>query len=154
MDATATAARTLPELADGVRIAMLTSAAPTGLDARPLTVQRVDDDRVWFLVARDAEWVPATAGHPVNVTMTDGDRWVSISGTAAVVTDPGVLDELGDPISDAWFGDEHQPAALRIDVDHGDWWASASAPRVAIELVKARLTGATPDTGARGTVEV
>ncbi len=155
MDASsATPARSLPQIAEGVRVAMLTSAAPTGLDARPLTVQRVDDDRVWFLVGRDAEWVPATAGHPVNVTMSASDRWISLSGAAAVVTDPGVIEELGDPISDAWFTGDHEPAALRVDVDHGDWWESASGPRVAIELVKARLTGAEPDTGARGTVEV
>jgi general stress protein 26 len=155
MDATApTPPRSLADLADGARFAMITSAAPNGLDARPLTLQRVEDDRIWFLVGQDAEWVGATAGHPVNVAITTDDRWISVSGAASVVTDPAVLEELGDSVSDAWFAGDHEPAALRVDVDHGDWWESASGPRVAIEIVKAKVTGSTPNTGDRGTVEV
>ncbi|HRW38618.1 MAG TPA: pyridoxamine 5'-phosphate oxidase family protein [Aquihabitans sp.] len=148
------ASRSLTDLADGIRVAMVTSPAPTGLDARPLTVQRVDDDRVWFLVARDAEWLPAASAGPINVALSTDDRWVSLSGRASLVTDPGAIAELGDPISDAWFHGDHPPAALRVDVEHGDWWASAGGPRVAVELVKAKLTGAEPDTGDRGAVDV
>ncbi|MEZ5139331.1 MAG: pyridoxamine 5'-phosphate oxidase family protein [Acidimicrobiales bacterium] len=148
------APRSLTDLADGIRIAMVTSPAPRGLDARPLTVQRVDDDRVWFLVAGDAEWLPAASAGPVNLALTASDRWVSLSGTASVVTDPGAIAELGDPISDAWFHGDHPPVALRVDVEHGDWWAAAGAPRVAVGLMKAKLTGAEPDTGDRGAVDV
>ena len=150
---TAEGGRRLTELVDGIRFAMLTTTDAAGdLPARPLTVQRVDDDgTVWFLVDAEAAWItgPMTS---VNVAFTDSDTWVSATGTAQVVTDRAALEELGDPESDAWLKESTTPAALKVSVGEADYW---DAPNRAVQLLaagKALLTGSQPDIGDRGVV--
>jgi general stress protein 26 len=146
-----TPTRTLAELADGIRVAMLTLAGPAGLEARPLTVQQVQGDVVWFLVGDGADWLGAVDG-PAHLSFVDDRTWVSATGRASVVQDPATIEELGDPVSGAWFEEGQCPLALRFDVDHGDWWTAPNAAKVAIGLVKAKVTGSEPDIGERGEV--
>ncbi len=143
--------RSLSDLAAGQPTAMLTSPCPHGLDGRPLTVQRVDDDAVWFLVGDDAPWLDSARG-PVNVAFVDDKMWVSVSGMGSTTTDPAVLDDLGDPVSDAWFQEGHEPVALKVEVAHGDWWTSPGALRMAVDVAGAKLTGQEPSGGDRGEV--
>jgi general stress protein 26 len=142
------------ELVSDIRVAMLTTPDETGtLQGRPLTVQRVDEDgTVWFLVDADAHWVQ-TRFPAVNVAFGDASTWVSASGAAEVVEDPAVLDELGDPVSDAWFEEGATPAALRVDVSRADYWDAPGRVVQLAKLGKAALTGSAPDMGERGVVE-
>jgi general stress protein 26 len=50
----------LADLVGDIPVAMVTTVDATGaLNARPLTVKRIDDDgAVWFLVDANAEWSP------------------------------------------------------------------------------------------------
>ncbi|MDY7103469.1 MAG: pyridoxamine 5'-phosphate oxidase family protein [Actinomycetota bacterium] len=145
---------TFSELVDGIRVAMLTSAEPDGrLRSRPLTVQRLDDDgTVWFLVDADAEWGPDTV-REANLAFVDDDRWVSAAGHVQFVTDTATLDDLGDPISDAFFTDGSERAALRVLVDHADYWTGSGTLRRLIDLGAAAITGSRPDLGDRGVVQ-
>ncbi len=144
----------LSDLVDGIRVAMLTTADTTGaLRSRPLTVQKVDDDgTVWFLVDASAGWV-ADRIPSVNVAFTDDGTWVSVTGSADLVTDRAVLDELGDPVSDAWFGEGTTPAALRVTVGEADYWDAPGKVVQLFELGRSALTGSRPDMGERGVVE-
>ncbi len=143
----------LAELVKGVRIAMLTTPDATGaLASRPLTVQRVDaEGTVWFLVDAQADWV-ADRIDTANVAFVDDDTWVSVTGTATLVQDPAVIDDLGDPVSDAWFDEDTPPGALRIDVGHADYWSAPGKLAQLFQLGKAALTQDAPDMGDRGTV--
>lgn len=144
---------TLGGLVDGIPIAMVTADGPAGLCGRPLAVQRVDDDgTVWFLVDRDADWVVADLGR-VNLAFVDTTTWVSAAGRASTVDDPAVLQDLGDPVTDTWFADGVDPVALRVVVEHADWWDAPGRLRQVVELIGARVTGHTPDMGDRGVVE-
>jgi general stress protein 26 len=144
----------LDELVGGIRVAMLTAPDDTGeLHGRPLTVQRVDAGAtVWFLVDAGAEWLQERLPS-VNVAFDDGDTWVSAAGTATLVKDPEVIEELGDPVSDAWFTEGSTPAALRVDVTRADYWEAASKVVQLPKLGKAVLTQSPPDMGERGVVE-
>lgn len=143
----------LHALVSGIRVAMLTTEAPTGaLQARPLTVQKVDRDAIWFLVDAQAEWA-ADQLDRVNLSFVDGDTWVSMSGSAALVHDPTVLDDLGDPVSDSWFDVGSRPAALRVDVDRADYWDGPGKLVQLLHLGKAAVTHDRPDTGERGVLE-
>ncbi|MCU1369381.1 MAG: pyridoxamine 5-phosphate oxidase [Ilumatobacteraceae bacterium] len=143
--------RTLADLTDGIRVAMLTLDGDDGLEARPLTVQKVDGDRVWFLVGDGAEWLGQTGGSG-HLSFVDDKTWVSATGTAELVRDPAVIEELGDPVSGAWFQEDQSPIALRIDVEHGSWWTAPNAAKAAIGLVKAKITKTEPDIGEHGSV--
>ena len=148
---TDSALRDLDDLTDGIRVAMLVLHRDTGIDGRPLTVQKIDGDAVWFLVGDQAEWLGDVDG-PVNVTFVDDKTWVSVSGTGALFQDPKVVEELGDPVSDAWFQEGQSPLALRVDVEHGEWWTAPTFVRAAIGVAKAKVTGTTPDIGDHGEV--
>jgi general stress protein 26 len=143
--------RTFQEVTDGVRVAMLVLERPSGFRGRPLTVQKVEADAAWFLVGDDASWLPSD-GERGNLTFVDDKKWVSAAGTVTRVTDPAVIEDLGDPVSDAWFQEGHDPVALRFDVHHGDWWTAPGFVTSAIKLVTAKVTGSEPSIGERGQV--
>lgn len=144
----------LKDLVDGVHIAMLTSAEPDGaLRSRPLAVQRVDEDgTIWFLVEADADWVASEHLATTNVAFTSDDAWVSATGAARLVRDRAVLDDLGDPASNAWFTSDDPPAALRVDVDFADWWTAEGKLRRLVDIGRAAFRDAQPDVGDRGVV--
>lgn len=139
----------LADLVGGIRFAMITIDGPDGLSARPLTVQQVTDEEVWFLVGQGADWLPP-ADSAVNLAFTDDSRWVSVTGTVSTTVDPAVLEALGDPVSDVWFQDGHEPLALCVAVEHGTWWTSPGFVRSALALAGARITGRQPHLGDTG----
>ena len=145
---------TLSDLVGGIRIAMLTTHGPAGLQSRPMTVQRVDDEgaTVWFLVGDDTDWLASATGE-VNVAFVDDDAWVSVAGRGSTTTDAAVLADLGDPVSGAYFGDEADPVALRIGVEHVDWWTAPGKVGQALGLAKAAVTQERPDLGDRGEID-
>jgi general stress protein 26 len=144
----------LKDLVGDIRVAMVTTGAPGGeLHARPLSVQRVDaDGTVWFLVARDADWVRPDGLGQVNASFVGDDRWVSVAGRADLVQDRAVLDDLGDPVSDAWFGDDHPPVALKVSVEQADVWKGPGRLSQLFRLGKAAITQEPPDMGERAVV--
>lgn len=145
--------QTLQDLTSGIRIAMLATSGPRGLQSRPLTVQRVaGDDVVWFLVGDDTDWLPSVTG-PVNVSFVDDDTWVSVSGTGSTTTDAAVLEDLGDPVSDSYFNEGVDPVALRIEVGHVDFWTAPGKLRQLAGFAKGIATGTQPDVGERGSID-
>jgi general stress protein 26 len=144
----------LQELVEGVRFAMLTSTEPDGaLRSRPLYVQRVDEDgAIWFLVDATADWIGSEHLETCNVAFTSDDTWVSATGAAHLVRDQAVLDDLGDPASNAWFTSDQPPAALRVDVDHADWWTAEGKLRRLVDIGRAAFRDQQPDVGDRGVV--
>ena len=143
--------QTLPDLLRGTRVAMLTLSSQTGLDARPLTIQRVDEHTVWFLVSDLTTWLPDLDG-PANLAVASDRFWLSVAGTCVLVDDPNLVADLGDPISDAWFQEGHDPVAVRFDALRGEWWSAPNMARTALEVAKAKLTGSQPEPGDHGQV--
>lgn len=120
--------RTLEDLLDGERIAMLVTADHR---ARPMMVLDQDRDRLWFLTSRTADWVESLSdGERVTLTLADTDDalFVSLTGTAATTTDQATLDRLWNGAMDAWFDGRDDPnlVALHVDVVDGEWWDGPS----------------------------
>ncbi len=143
--------RTLTDVASGIRVAMLTTSGSDGLRSRPITVQKLTDTGVWFLVADDADWL-GELNRPVNVSLVDDSTWVSLSGSAEVLRDKAVLDDLGDPVSDAWFEDGKDPVALQVTMHHVDWWDAPGKVGQIIGMAKGVLGDGPPDVGDRGEI--
>ena len=73
----------LRKLVEGQRFMMLTTQDDQGaLVSRPMTVQEFDDDWVFRFIAQEDNAVTREAdGRQVNLTVMDGNAYVSLSGT-------------------------------------------------------------------------
>lgn len=87
---------------------MLTTVDDTGaLVSRPMGVQDVElDGDLWFFTTLDSHKVAEIrAGPPANASFAGSSSWLSVSGTAEVVQDRARIDELWNPVAEAWFPD-------------------------------------------------
>lgn len=154
------AARVAELLRDG-RIAVLTTTDPDGtLTSRPMALQDVrDDGDVWFFVSATSRKVAHVRVNPhVNVTVGTGSSWVSLSGTARVVTDEARKRELWNPVVEAWFPDgPDDPDVVLLEVagSSAEYWDTPGG-RVAslISFVKAKATGRPYDGGENERVDL
>src|SRR4051794_6039088 len=118
----------LADLTKESRFVMLTTTDADGhLVSRPMSRQEVDlDADLWFIATRDSRKVDHIRANPtVNVTVTSGSSWVSLSGTAEVVDDLAKLKELWSTFAEAWLpeGPEDPNAILiHVDADFAQYW--------------------------------
>jgi general stress protein 26 len=150
---------TIHAIMRGARFAMVTTRTADGLlVSRPLAVLDHDfDGTVWFLTSDPS---PKTAdlefdAH-VNVAYLDGGSAVSLSGLGSISRDQAMIDALWNPFAEAWFEggrDDPSVALLAVEATTVEYW-HLDKPGVvrAVEVVKALVTGGTPDVGESRTV--
>jgi general stress protein 26 len=142
------------ELVSDIDITMLTTVDDDGnLVSRPMSTRRMDDDgNIWFFTAEDTEKVEeARRHHDVGLAYCDakGMRYVSVAGTAEVVHDRAMMEELYTPSLDIWFADGLDTpgiALLRVTPTVAEFWEPAKG-RIALAAgaLKALVTHDTPD---------
>jgi general stress protein 26 len=153
----------LYSLVEGIDIAMLTSRNFDGtLVSRPMSTQekrpRVD---FWFVTSTDTHKVDEIEAQPeVNLAYYNNKsrEWVSVSGTARIITDRDLIRTLYKPDWKAWFGDEggnrnggpNDPRLVLIEVEaHEATYLKSNEPRAVqlFKVAKALLTGEPPKIG-------
>ena len=153
----------LYSLVEGIDIAMLTSRNFDGtLVSRPMSTQekrpRVD---FWFVTSTETHKVDEIEAQPeVNLAYYNNKsrEWVSVSGTARIITDRDLIRTLYKPDWKAWFGDEggnrnggsNDPRLVLIEVEAHEATYLKSHQRRAVQLfkvAKALLTGEPPKIG-------
>jgi general stress protein 26 len=146
----------LGKLIKGIKFAMLTTAEADGsLRSRPMATQRTKfDGRLWFFTKESSPKVKEVRGdRHVNVSYADPDdqNYVSVTGTARVVTDRAKIRELWNPAYRAWFPkgvDDPEIALLRVDVTRAEYWdAPSSAMAHLYGMAKAAVTGRPANVG-------
>lgn len=152
------------ELVKEARISMLTTMTPDGRHvSRPMALQDVEfDGDLWFFTYADSDLIAQITVHPqVNVSFSDSrqNAWVSIAGTAAQVEDRARAEELWNPMLKAWFPDGLDTPNLtlvKVTGETAEYWESAHSSRVVtvLGMVKAAVTGRTPDAGENETVRL
>lgn len=152
------------ELVKEARISMLTTMTPDGRHvSRPMALQDVEfDGDLWFFTYADSDLIAQITVHPqVNVSFSDSrqNAWVSIAGTAARVEDRARAEELWNPMLKAWFPDGLDTPNLtlvKVTGETAEYWESAHSSRVVtvLGMVKAAVTGRTPDAGENETVRL
>ncbi len=150
-------------LVEGIDIAMLTSRNFDGtLVSRPMSTQekrpRVD---FWFVTSTETHKVDEIAAQPeVNLAYYNNKsrEWVSVSGTARIVSDRDLIRTLYKPDWKAWFGDEggdrnggpNDPRLVLIEVEaHEATFLKSNQPRAVqlFKVAKALISGEPPKIG-------
>lgn len=147
----------LRELIKNIDFGMLATVDSTDgtIRSRPMSTNgEVEfDGDVWFFTYGSAHKVEEIERQPqVNVSFSQPDKqnYVSLSGTAALVTDRAKITELWRPHLKAWFPDGPDTpdiALLKVNVEKAEFWdAPSSLTAHVFSLIKATLTGkpATP----------
>lgn len=116
--------RNLEEVLDGERTAMVVTADQR---ARPMTIIDRDEQRLWFLTSREADWVQALPeSEYVAVVISDpkDSLYVSLTGQAGFTDDRRTLERLWAKPMEAWFDgvDDPKLIALHVDVTDGEYW--------------------------------
>ena len=154
-------AHKVAELIKGNRTGMMSTTAEDGtLMSRPMALQEVEfDGDLWFFAERDSRKVAQIATDPqVNVTISSSSTWVSLTGTAAVVTDDAKKRDLWNGAVEAWFPDGKQDdnvILLRVEGESAEYWDTPGG-RVAslISFAKAKVTGERYEGGENERVEL
>ncbi|MFJ4207799.1 pyridoxamine 5'-phosphate oxidase family protein [Paenarthrobacter sp. NPDC089675] len=143
------------------RIGMLTTLDGEGaLVSRPLAVQDVrDDGDLWFFTGLGTSQVAHVRADPrVNVSFGKNTEWVSVAGTAEVVTDREKIRHMWNQAVEAWFPDGPETpevCLLRVDSDSAEYWSSpGGTAATVIQWVKSKVTNSRMSVGESGTVEL
>jgi general stress protein 26 len=153
----------LYDLIEGIEIAMLTTIEGDGsLTARPMATQkRREGVDLWFMTSADTHKANVLRQHPeVNVAYYNNKsrEWVSVSGTASLSRDRGLIHQLYQKDWKAWLGDEggerdggpDDPRILIIEIEaQGATYMKSDTPRVIalFKVMKALATGARVELG-------
>ncbi len=153
--------RKVADLLDGERFGMLTTTAPDGtLTSRPMALQEVEfDGDLWFFAEKGSRKIAHLRAHPVvNVTVSGGSSWVSLTGLAEVVEDEARKRELWNAGVEAWFPDgpdDPKVVLLRIDARSAEYWDTPGGRLASIaSFVKAKATGQRYSGGENETVRM
>lgn len=138
------------DLIQDIREGMLVTEDPSlpGLRSRPMSTSKVDErGNLWFFTKMSSAKVQEIYhDRAVNVAyQKPGDnQYVSASGTASLVDQPGLKHELYSPFLDAWFDGPDDPEAtlIRVDVKHAEYWDDSDSKLVSFaKIAVAAATG-------------
>ncbi len=143
----------LRDLLSDFDTAMLVTRTGQGqLRARPMSFAEIESDgTLWFLTARhSAKSDEIALDSHVNVNMQSKRKFVSVSGTAAIVEDQAKLATVWKAAFQVWFpGGQDDPdlVLLRVHCESGEYWdyGGASGIKYLIEAGKAYLSGTRPE---------
>jgi general stress protein 26 len=147
---------------EGIAVAMVTTIAADGvLRSRPMLVERLQPDATLVFLTHLSSAKVGDIGHDrrVNVAFQsdEGDRYVSVSGTATIVHDEDRFREMWNPTYRAWFPggpDDPDSAILTIAIERADCWDVTTSRMVRVwSAVKALATGEVIDSAERTTFD-
>ncbi len=134
-----------------IRVAMLTTETPNGLESRPMSAY-VDRDAktIWFLTAVDSsktDEIKDDSHVNLGFANSSSNTFVSVTGTARVVRDVAKQKELWNPFAEAWLpeGPEAPSVALiKVDPAHATVWDSPGKLATLFRVAKANVTQTPP----------
>ena len=143
------------DLIKDFRTAMLTTLDDGVLRSRPMNgYQDAFSGSLWFFTkASSHKSFEIERQRQVNLSYSDpaNERYISVSGEAALVRDRVKFKELWNPFVEAWFPkglDDPDLALIEVSVDQAEYWdGPASTIAQAWHLTKAHLTGEKPEFG-------
>lgn len=151
-------ARSLAEVLEHLHFAMVGTADGDVWKSRPLTLAGLDGSSMHFLVSADADWVQSigSGSTPCTATFSDPGKneYVALQGSARVLRDQGLIDDLWSAPAGAYFEGKDDPAirVLAVDVAYGEYWDSPGG--TVGRLLSVAKVAAGRDPGQEGPVRV
>lgn len=156
--------QTLWNMIHDIRYGMLTHRHAGGMmHSCPLTtLNKSPDDKpvLYFFISRKSEMASALAADAnVNVSYAHpgDDRYVSVSGTAAIAEDQAQKEALWSPVAKAWFPggvNDVDLALLEVSIHHAEYWDVSESKMVQLaKMATAALTGKPPELGEHTTLK-
>lgn len=151
--------REMIEKADIAMVTTVDSSAPhPRLTSRPLSTQRAQDGAdVLFLTRRDSAFARDIQANPhVNVAYASTGSWISLAGTAAIVDDRALVEELWSKGADMFMdGGPENPdnIVVRVSGDTAEYWGGKGLIGGAVSMIRA-MTGNKGDEPSATVVEL
>ncbi len=158
------------ELIHDIDLCMMTTRGDDGaLVARPMSTQhhkKLDESKdLWFMTRTDTHKVDELARNPdLNLGYYKAGEWVSVSGTARIVTDKQTIHALYDPSWKAWLEDnggaqdggpdDPRIALIAVRVDRAMYFKRTTPlPVMYFQIARAMITGTPPKLGEERLVD-
>lgn len=131
--------------------------ASNRLVSRPMAVTHIDDDhRLWFFSSAGSEKVEDILGEGnVNLAFVADKTWISVAGTAQVVTDEQKKTELETMGAQAYFSEgaeDSEAVLLCVAPENAHYWEGPGKAAALVQLVKSSASKDTPNMGDSGSV--
>jgi len=132
------------------------------ITTRPMTTQKVDDEgNIWFLSSinsdKNAE-IAENRSVQLFYSSPSNFEFVSVFGSATILTDREKIYEMWTPFAEAWFKDGKDDAdisLIKIAPETAYYWDTKNNKMISmIQMFVAMFTGSTPDDGVEGTLKV
>lgn len=154
--------RQFRRLLRGMPVGMLTTQTQGGSShSRPMLLHDIDDTGwLWFLTDRHSRKTCELSRNPhatIAFQSRRGDRYISVQGTAVVVSDDVNLRDLGNPSLRSWFPRRRDPeiVLIAVRVSRAEYWL---IPRTrmarCMAAVRATITGKRQQEGRYGILEL
>ena len=156
------AIKKMKSMAEDIRFCMYTTYANGRIESRPMTTLEIDEEgNVWFFTSRNTEIGDSSnQGEPVTLIYSEpkNNTYISVSGNAEIVESEAKKEELWNPMSKAWFPegkDDPNLVVLKVTPEEAAYWDATSSKMVVFfSMVKAVLTGTTPEGGDHGKLDL
>lgn len=149
------------ELAED-QVCLFCTVTNGGLISRPMGTMQVDDaGEIWFMSHRDSEKnQQVKQDDTVYLQYLDSGKnhYLSLTGSASIVTDRAKIHELWNPMAKAWFEQgEDDPAIslIRVTPQEGHYWDTKNGKLLTmLKIAASALTGYKGDGGVEGQLTV
>jgi general stress protein 26 len=127
-------------------------ARPLALSAAETGADMLEDGVLYFPTSLSSPKIEEIAADPrVAVTMQDKRRFVSISGTARILSDRALVDRLWSEAWKVWFPDgkeDPELCLLEVSPTAAEYWDQKGGKglRYLFDAAKAYVQGETPET--------
>jgi general stress protein 26 len=139
------------ELMDRISTCMLTTHDGDHIRSRPMRAfVRRDEDTVYFLGdAHQHKDVEIERNPNVGLAFADGQKFVSVTGHAAVSQDKAKIKELWSPTAQAWWDSPDDPniRLLTVRPDDAEFWDGPGKIISAIKMIASAATHSRPNFG-------
>ena len=144
----------ISSMINDIRFAMLVFTTGSGhLHACPMTTQQDEQGSIWFIGDKRTELVESVGRQPeINLSYSHPAKslYVSVTGTARLVTDAAKLEELWSPAYEAFFEQGKQDPniqLIQVTARGAEYWESDGKILTALKMATAAVTGATQSLG-------
>ena len=148
------------ELMKKIGFAMLVTRDGDKLRARPMSAYlERENNAVYFLTDARRHKDDEIARNPnINLSFADtgSQKYVSVSGTAAVSNDRARIKELFSTPAKAWWDSAEDPniRVLKISPEEAEFWNSPGTVISYVKMAAAAVTGTRPDIGENRKVAI